>query len=111
MEARLTWRKYIEQRSSKFMMIISQLNSLIGRYVPSEKKLLIYKTVLRHILTYEPVTWLAVSDVNITALEVLRSMSLRQVINTQPFISNGHIHNDLKMSLLQKQLAELAAGT
>jgi hypothetical protein len=65
-----------------------------------ESKLILYKAVLKHILTYVIQLWGTASNSNIEILKRFQCKTLRSILNAPRYINNHKIHEDLQMNIV-----------
>jgi hypothetical protein len=72
---------------------------LLGRKskLSTSNKLLIYKTILKPILTYEIQLWETASTSNIEILERFQSNALRMIVDAPWYVPNTVIRRDLQI--------------
>jgi hypothetical protein len=71
LDRRLTWHKHIFTKKKKLDLTLTKMNWLLGRKskLSTTNKLLLYKTILKPILTYGIQLWGTASTSNIEILE------------------------------------------
>lgn len=96
-DRRLTWGIHINKKLNECHTRLVQLYPIINRKssLKIECALLMYKSLLRPIITYGCTVWGAASKTHINKIQVLQNKILRIVTNSPWFIRNKHLHDDL----------------
>ncbi|GFV06858.1 RNA-directed DNA polymerase from mobile element jockey [Trichonephila clavipes] len=83
MDSRLTYKKHIDYLSDKFWGRIHLAISLIGRNSPLslENKVILYKQVLRPIITYASPVWGAAAATHMKKIQIIQNKILRLMTN------------------------------
>ncbi|GFW80266.1 RNA-directed DNA polymerase from mobile element jockey [Trichonephila clavipes] len=83
MDSRLTYKKHIDYLSEKFWGRIHLAISLVGRNSPLslENKVILYKQVLRPIITYASPVWGAAAATHMKKIQVIQNKILRLITN------------------------------
>ncbi|GBM95735.1 RNA-directed DNA polymerase from mobile element jockey [Araneus ventricosus] len=110
LDSKLTFRSHIKCNTEKFWAKVHLLIPHIGRRFPLalENKILLFKQVLRPILTYAAQIWGLAAFTNLKKAQVLQNKSLRIIINAPWYIKNSVIHNDLKIQTVDDFIKELS---
>ncbi|GFT21219.1 probable RNA-directed DNA polymerase from transposon X-element [Trichonephila clavipes] len=101
-DSRLTFKKHIDYLSEKFWGKISLAISLVGRRSPLslENKVILYKQILRPVITYGSPVWGATAATHMKKIQVMQNKILRVMTNAPGYVRNDVIHNDLQMAQL-----------
>jgi hypothetical protein len=70
-----------------------------------ENKLLIYKTILKLILTYGVTLWGIASNSNIAILGRYQNKVFRAIVNASWYIPNKILHTDIKIPTIKEEIA------
>ncbi|GFV65384.1 RNA-directed DNA polymerase from mobile element jockey [Trichonephila clavipes] len=83
-DSRLTFKKHIDYLSEKFWGRISLAISLIGRRSPLslENKVILYKQILRPVITHGPPVWGAAAVTHMKKIQVMQNKILRVMTKT-----------------------------
>nr|KAF7397198.1 hypothetical protein H0235_016735 [Vespula pensylvanica] len=73
----------------------------------SENKLLLYKTIIKPIWTYDIQHWDMAAKSHIQKLESLQAIILRTVVNAPWYIHNDEIHKNLNMLSVSDEIERL----
>lgn len=97
-DTRLTWSYHINNKLNQGYARLKQLYHLINRNTPLKLEcvLLLYKSLLRSLLTYACPVWCATSKTNINKLQVFQNKLLRIAVNAPWFVRNEQIHMELQ---------------
>ncbi|GBN39859.1 hypothetical protein AVEN_103921-1 [Araneus ventricosus] len=82
----------------------------MGRRSPLalENKLLLFKQVLRPILTYAAQIWGLAAPSNRKIAQILQNKILTIMVNAPWYVRNSVIHNDLKIQTIDEVIKELS---
>jgi hypothetical protein len=94
-----SWNLFI--RSSYPLLLMRRT---IG--VSIENNLLIYKTILKSILTYRIPLWTTACNSNIEILQSYQNKVLRAIVNAPWYISNKVLHADLNVQTIREEIAK-----
>jgi hypothetical protein len=86
LDKRLTWHKHIFTKRKQLGLTLIKMHWLLGRQskLSTTNKLLLYKTILKPILTYGIQLWGTASTSNIEILKRFQSKTLRMIEWTPP---------------------------
>ncbi|GFW04404.1 RNA-directed DNA polymerase from mobile element jockey [Trichonephila clavipes] len=97
LDSSLTYRQHTKYICDKFWAKIHLSISLIGRSPLSLKnKVLLYKQVLRPVLTYAAPVWGAAAPTTIKKVQTMQNKILRIMTNAPWYIRHSVLHHDLK---------------
>jgi hypothetical protein len=87
---RLAWRKHIFTKRKQLGLTLTKMHWLLGRksQLSTTNKLLLYKTILKPILTYGIQLWGTASTSNIEILERFQSKVLRIIVDAPWYVPN-----------------------
>lgn len=106
----LTWKPHIEGAVARARAAYSALYPLFsGTTLDLRNKLLLYKTVIRPIMTYAAPAWGYAAPTHIKKLQTVQNKILRTIVNAPWFVRNRNIHEDLQMISIQDFIREAAA--
>ncbi|GFV75889.1 probable RNA-directed DNA polymerase from transposon X-element [Trichonephila clavipes] len=110
MDSHLTYKKHIDYLSEKFWGRIHLAISLVGRNSPLslENKVILYKQVLRPIITYASPVWGAAAATHMKKIQVIQNKILRLITNAPWYVRNDVIHFDLHMEPISSYITKLA---
>jgi len=93
----LTWKNHVVTKSKQLDLKTREIYWLVGKHSPLslEKKLLIYKTVLKPVWTCGIELWVCTSKSNIAVIQRYQSKLLRSITNAPWYVSNQTLHSDL----------------
>ena len=66
-------------------------------------KLLIYKTLLKPIWTYDIQLWGSIKKCNINNIQVFQNLSLHKLSNAPPYVSNLTLHSNLYKKTISEE--------
>ncbi|GFV37961.1 RNA-directed DNA polymerase from mobile element jockey [Trichonephila clavipes] len=109
-DSRLTYKKHIDYLSEKFCGRINLAISLVGRNSPLslENKVILYKQVLRPIITYASPVLGAAAATHMKKIQVKQNKILRLITNAPWYVRNDVIHYDLHMEPISSYITKLA---
>ncbi|GBM50387.1 putative RNA-directed DNA polymerase from transposon BS [Araneus ventricosus] len=110
LDVKLTFRSHLKYNTEKFWAKVHLLIPLIGRRssLTLENKLLLFKQVLRPILTYAAQIWGLAAFSNRKKAQILQNKILRIIVNTPWYVRNSVIHNDLNIQTIDEFIKELS---
>ncbi|GFY04279.1 RNA-directed DNA polymerase from mobile element jockey [Trichonephila clavipes] len=90
-DSRLTFKKHIDYLSEKFWGRISLAISLVGRRSPLslENKVILYKQILRPVITYGSPVWGAAAATHMKKIQVMQNKILRVMTNAPWVVRNA----------------------
>ncbi|GFX41378.1 probable RNA-directed DNA polymerase from transposon X-element [Trichonephila clavipes] len=96
--------------SEKFWGRISLAISLVGRRSPLslENKVILYKQILRPVITYGSPVWGAAAATHMKKIQVMQNKILRVMTNAPWYVRNDVIHNDLQMEPIANYITKLS---
>ncbi|GFX48493.1 RNA-directed DNA polymerase from mobile element jockey [Trichonephila clavipes] len=99
LDSSLTYRQHTKYICDKFWTKIHLSISLIERRSPLSlrNKVLLYKQVLRPLLTYATPVWGAAAPTTIKKVQTMQNKILRIMTNAPWYIRNSVLHHDLKI--------------
>ncbi|GBN30816.1 putative RNA-directed DNA polymerase from transposon X-element [Araneus ventricosus] len=107
---KLTFRQHISYLKEKFWAKIYLCFPLIGRRssLSLENKLILFKQVLRPILTYAAPIWGLAVPSNRKKIQILQNKLLGIILNAPWFIRNSVIHSDLQIESIDDHIQKLS---
>jgi len=72
-----------------------------------ENKVLLYKTILKHVWTYGIPLWGSASHSNIEIMQRFQNKVLRTIVNAPCYIPNKLLHTDLQMPTVREEITKL----
>ncbi|GFV25436.1 probable RNA-directed DNA polymerase from transposon X-element [Trichonephila clavipes] len=96
--------------AEKFWGRIHLAISLVGRRSPLslENKVILYKQILRPVLTYGSPVWGAAATTHMKKIQVIQNKILRVMTNAPWYVRNDVIHNDLHMKPITNYITKLS---
>lgn len=103
MDSRLTWKEHIITKRKQIDLKIKEIQWLIGRRSKLflENKILLYKVIIKPILTYGIELWGCASKSNTVMIQRSQSKILRMITNAPWYVSNQTIH-DLRIPFVKE---------
>lgn len=94
LDSRLNWKRQLENIRQKGLSAISALAPIFRRRsgLSSKNKLLLYKTMIRPLLTYGAPVWSSLSNSSYRKIGVIQNKCLRISVNAHPRISLNQLH-------------------
>lgn len=104
LDQQLKFNKHISEINRKAKAIKNKLYPLLNKKskLNPKNKILIYKSVIRPILTYAIETWKHASNRTKYKAQITQNKTLRMCINAAWYISNESIHKDLKIKTINE---------
>ena len=105
-DRRLTWSRHIEAKITAMKLKAAQLHWLLGRNsnLSLDNKILLYKSIIKPIWTYDIQLWGTACASNIQKLQRRQSRILRQIVCAPWYIRNDIIHRDLNVPTIQEEI-------
>ena len=96
-DKRLTWKNHVTTKRKQLDLKTREIYWLIRKHshLSLEKKLLIYKTVLKPVWRYGIELWGCATRSNIAVIQRYQSKLLRSITNAPWYVSNQNLHSDL----------------
>ncbi|GFY05460.1 RNA-directed DNA polymerase from mobile element jockey [Trichonephila clavipes] len=109
-DSRLTYKKHINYLSDKFWGRIALAISLIGRSSPLslENKVILYKQILRPMITYWSPVWEAAAPIHTKCIQVIQNKILRIITNAPWYVRNSVIHHDLQIDPIDNYISRIS---
>ena len=95
--------KLLKSELKKFYWLISRRSNL-----NMQRKITLYKAILKPIWTYGIQLWGTASNSNIEILHRFQSKTLRSLINAPCYVTNETIHRDLKIPTVKEELSKFS---
>ncbi|KFM60065.1 putative RNA-directed DNA polymerase from transposon X-element, partial [Stegodyphus mimosarum] len=109
LDSHLTWKPHIKHVLTKFRARKLTLAPLIARdsALSLDNKILLYKAMLRPIMTYASPVWGYVCHTHLNKLQVQQNAFLRQATRCRWFIRNEALHRELNVPTLNDYIKHL----
>ncbi|KAL4125873.1 hypothetical protein QTP88_010110 [Uroleucon formosanum] len=106
LDKRLTWWPHLSSKLQQAHQRLGMLFPILNRKSSLQKNLsqLIYKQVLRPLITYACPIWGNCAQTHLKKLQIFQNKVLRTITNAPWFVRNSNIHNDLKISTIQDHI-------
>lgn len=110
LDRRMTWKKHIQTKRNQLRFKVKELYWLIGNRskLKMENKLLLYKTILKPVWTYDIQLWGTASNSNIEIIQRFQYKTLRDICNAPRYVPNDVIHRDLTITLIKCEITRLS---
>ncbi|GBO07200.1 RNA-directed DNA polymerase from mobile element jockey [Araneus ventricosus] len=110
LDSKLSFRQHAKYNSDKFWNKVHMIIPLIGRHSPLSlnNKVLLFKQILRPILTYSAPIWCITAKTHRRKIQILQNKILRIMTNAPWFVRNDVIHKDLKIELIEDHVKNLS---
>ena len=110
LDKKLSFTEHIRHTRTKANRIAGYLYPLHGRnsLLSLDNKLLIYKSIIRPVMTYGAPVWHNANPQLIHTLTAKQNKILRQITNSHYRVPNDTIHNDLGIETLTEHIKTLA---
>jgi hypothetical protein len=107
LDSKLTWRHHIFTRRKQLGLTLTKMNWLLGRrsHLSLPNKLLLYKSILKPILTYGIQLWGTASLSNIEILECFQSTALGLIAYAPWYVPNIYIRYDLQLPSIKEEIS------
>lgn len=104
LDKKLNWKIHINTKIAQAHARLALLYPLINRKSKLKTKctLLIYKSILRPLLTYGCQVWGTASQTHLKKIQTFQNKILRISVNAPWFIRNVHLHKDLEMQTINE---------
>ena len=109
LDTRLTYRQHTNRRLTLAYTRLTQLYPLLNRRTPlkTDCTILLYKSLLRPLLTYACPVWFGASSSVKRKLEVFQNKVLRMAVGAPWFVRNEQIRAELGVDSLEDHLKQL----
>lgn len=109
LDHRLTWKLHINSKVNQGYARLRQLYPLINRKSPlrTECTLLLYKALIRPLVTYACPVWSNSSTSNMRKIQTLQNKLLRISVNAPWFVRNEELHKDLNVPTIREFIRKL----
>lgn len=109
-DRRINWSENTKITIAKAKSAMARLYPLINRKSKMDlnNKILLFKTIIRPILTYGAPTWAYMTPVNLRALQVVQNKYLRMATDSPWFVRNSQIQRDLEIEPLSENIRKQA---
>jgi hypothetical protein len=110
LDKRLTFIPHIKHVEAQTKMVASRLSSLTCRKskMSIRNKLVLYKSIIRPVMTYASVVWGHASASQLNKLQVIQNRFLRTAFNSPWFVRNNQLHREANLPMLKEFLHEIA---
>ena len=99
LDSKLTWKKHIDSKVNSASNALSALYPMMCRNskLSTDNKLLIYKAIVRPIMTYAAPVWGYAAKYHINKMQVVQNKALRISLNAPRWIPVRILHKDTKI--------------
>ena len=106
LDKRLTWKEHIWNKRKQLNLKTRRMYWLIGKQskLSIENKLLVYKSILKPVWTYDIQLWGSASYSNIQIMERYQNKTSRNIIDAPWFVPNELIRNDLNIKSVTEEI-------
>jgi len=109
LDTRLTWRPHIYRTLQKANSQFRKLYPILNKNTPLKYNCisLIYKSLLRPILTYGCQVWYGASSIHTNKLDSFQNKTLRSALNVPWFVRNDQIRYELEIPSLREHIEKI----
>lgn len=109
LDARLTWKYHILKKLNESHTRMVQLYPIINRKssMKPECTMLIYKSLIRPLMTYACVIWGNTSISHINRIQVLQNKILRMAVDAPWYVRNDQLHFELGILTIKEFIKKL----
>jgi hypothetical protein len=106
LDRRLTWKEHIKAKRQELNLRYRDLHWLMGRNskLSIDNKLLIYKATLKPVWMYGIQLWGSASNSNISMLQRMQNIILRNIASVAWYVTNSEIHKHLEMNTVKEEI-------
>ncbi len=110
MDTRLTWKDHVTSKVNEANRRLGILRPIINRHstLKVHSALIIYKAILRPLLTYACPVWCNAAPTTINKIQIFQNKVLRIAVNAPWFISNANLHKDLAIEPVLTYITKLS---
>ena len=110
MDKQLTWKPHVDHVRKKAWGGMAALRSIMGRSgkLSLKNKILLYKTMIRPIMTYAAPVWGHARRSTMDKLQIVQNKILREAVNAPWFVRNADIRKDTNVRLIMEFIKELS---
>ncbi|KAL1447787.1 hypothetical protein WDU94_010908 [Cyamophila willieti] len=103
-DKRLTWGDHIKKKIIQAHLRLQLLFPILNKKSRMNMKtsLLIYKTILKPVITYAAPVWIPASQCHLKKLQIFQNKVLRIITKAPWFVRNENIQKDLKVESIKK---------
>ncbi|GBN12516.1 putative RNA-directed DNA polymerase from transposon X-element [Araneus ventricosus] len=110
LDKRLTYKTHVDEVRNKVTAVNIKLYYVMGKNskLSLRNKLLLYKTLLRPIMSYASPVWGAAAKTHINKLETAQNKIARQITQAPWYVRNKQIQKELKLTSVLDYFRKLA---
>lgn len=112
LDKKLTWRPHIKIKLKEAYTRLAILYPILNRKskLKNEMVLLIYKSILRPLLTYACPAWCAVCPSGLKSIQIFQNKMLRISVDAPWFIRNSQLHRELNIEYITEHIKKLSTS-
>ena len=109
LDSKLTFKNHIKQVLRKVYLVQNKMYPIMIKNSPLSKynKLLIYKMILRPIVTYAAPAWCSAAPTNIKPLQIFQNKCLRLILSVNRYAKITDMHKETELSMITDYAKEL----
>jgi hypothetical protein len=104
LDSKLTFTKHVNKLTTKGKIAVCNLFPFFSRNskLSIDNKLLIYKTIVRPLITYAIPSWNIISKTNLRKLQIIQNKFLRLILDVPRYTPISKLHNDCKIQTIEQ---------
>jgi hypothetical protein len=108
--AKLRWKVHVKKKREELGLKYKQMYWLIGRgsALSTHKKLVLYKQILKPVLTYGVQLWGCTKPSNTAIIQKFQNKVLRNIVAAPWYVRNADLHRDAKMEVVTAEIRRFA---
>lgn len=109
LDTRLTWGYHINKKNNQANARLSMLHPILYKKSPLkiDCAAIIYKSIIRPILTYACGVWCNASETHLRKLQTFQNKVVRLATNAEWFVRNTQLHHELDIPLMNDFISKL----
>lgn len=104
LDKKLNWIQNVKYMRNKAKIGQSKIYRLINKKskLKTELKILLYKAIIRPVITYAPTAWKNIAETNQKKLQVIQNSTLRIILNKERSHKTSELHKEAKIEKLRE---------
>lgn len=109
LDRKLNWNNHLKNIKNRGLAVMSALSPIFRRRsaISRKNKLIIYKSLIRPVLTYAAPMWSNMSKTSFTKLQTVQNKALKIIFNTMPRTNLKKLHIKYKIKSIREVFSDL----
>ena len=110
LDSKITHHKHVKEINRKVYMVIKKIYPLLAKNsaLSLKNKKLIYKMIIRPIITYASPVWCSMAKTHMKELQVLQNKCLRMVLSADRYTKIENLHQEAEIEYMDDYVKTLA---